>query len=302
MQYAIAATYRPHGADRLGLTVFLALVLHAIIILGVSFAPSDPTRRDLTSTMEITLVDSHAKDAPEKADYLAQANQLGGGNVSDKTRPSSPFANPMPTTDKGFAPNSDMAMTPPPLIKTKPKTEFITADNSPFAEDSDDHKREVKQETPTITAAQLFERSREVIAMSRAQISDHNQVFQQAEQHNGYTGVNAREYRYAAYIEAWRDKVERVGSINYPEEAIRQNINGQCYVEVLINADGTVRSANILRSSGHKVLDDTAKRIVQMAGPYPPLPPEIRKDTNVLPIRLEWNFRVKQGLRTRVSG
>jgi periplasmic protein TonB len=301
MYYAIAETYRPHGADRMGLTIFLALVLHAIVILGISFAPEDPSRRDLTSTMEITLVDSHAKQAPEKADYLAQANQLGGGNVEEKIRPSSPFSNPMPTNEKGIAPHSELAMTPPPLVKIKQQQELITAQDSPFADDSDEHKRLVKDQTTSLTAAQLFERSREVIAMTRAEISDHNQVFQQAEQHTGYTGVNAQEYRYAAYIEAWRDKVERVGSLNYPEEAIRENVSGQCYVEVLINADGSVRAVNILRSSGHKVIDATATRIVRMAEPYPPLPAEIRKETEVLPIRLEWNFRVKQGLSTRVQ-
>ncbi|MBI3561766.1 MAG: energy transducer TonB [Gammaproteobacteria bacterium] len=300
MYYAIAQTYRPHGFDRMGLTIFLALVLHALVILGISFAPADPTRRDLTSTMEITLVDSHAKQAPDKADYLAQANQLGGGNVEEKVRPSSPFANPLPTNEQGIAPNSELAMTPPPLVKAKKQKELLSAQESPFAADSTEHKREVKDQTMSVTAAQLFERSREVIAMTRAEISDHNQVFQQAEQHNGYTGVNARQYRYAAYIESWRDKVERVGSLNYPEEAIRSNLNGQCYVEVLINADGTVRSVNVLRSSGYSLLDSTALRIVKMAEPYPPLPPEIRKETEVLPIRLEWNFRVKQGLRTSV--
>ncbi len=301
MYYAIAETYRPHGADRMGLTIFLALVLHAIVILGISFAPEDPSRRDLTSTMEITLVDSHAKQAPDKADYLAQANQLGGGNVSEKTRPTSPFSNPMPTNEKGIAPNSELAMTPPPLVKMQKQTELVTAQDSPFAEDSDDHKRKVTDQTPSLTAAQLFERSREVIAMTRAEISDHNQVFQQAEQHTGYTGVNAQEYRYAAYIESWRDKVERVGSLNYPEEAIRDNVSGKCYVEVLINADGSVRAVNILRSSGSKIIDATATRIVKMAEPYPPLPAEIRKETQVLPIRLEWNFRVKQGLSTRAQ-
>lgn len=300
MYYAIAETYRPHGFDRMGLTVFLALVLHAILILGISFAPDDPGKLDRTTTMEITLVDSHAKQAPEKADYLAQANQLGGGNVEEKVRPTSPFANPMPTNEKGIAPNSEIALTAPPLVKTRKQIELLTAKDSPFAEDSDDHKRKVQLQTDSLTAAQLIERSREVIAMTRAEISERNQVFQQAEQHTGYTGVNAREYTFAAYIEAWRDKVERSGSINYPEEAIRNNISGQCYVEALINADGSVRSVSVLRSSGHKLLDDTALRIVRNNGPYAPLPPEIRKQTEVLPIRLEWNFRVKQGLSTRV--
>ncbi len=300
MYYAIAETYRPHAYDRLGLTIFFALVFHAILILGISFSAEDLKKFDATSTMEITLVDSQARDAPEKADYLAQANQLGGGNVKEKVRPSSPFANPMPTTEQGLAPDSVLALAPLPLKKAEKQTELLTAENSPFADDSDDSKRKIKDETQSVTAAQLFERSREIIALTRAEINDRTQVFQQSEQHNGYTGINAKEYRYAAYIEAWRDKVERVGSINYPEEAIRGNTSGQCYVEVLINADGTVRSATILRSSGYKVLDNTAIKIVKMAEPYPPLPPEIRKDTDVLPIRLEWNFRVKQGLRTSV--
>ena len=89
--------------DRFSLTMFLALAIHAILILGVSFDLMD-NNTDTLSTMEITLVHNRSDEEPDKADYLAQANQLGGGNQQDKIRPSSPFSNPLPTPDKGFAP------------------------------------------------------------------------------------------------------------------------------------------------------------------------------------------------------
>ena len=97
----------------------------------------------------------------------------------------------------------------------------------------------------------------------------------------------------------WVAKVERVGNLNYPDEARRQGISGSLMLQVSINTDGSVRNIRLLRSSGHKVLDDAAIRIVQLAAPYPPLPPEIRKDTDILHITRTWEFINNQGLSTR---
>ena len=300
MQDVINQHYDRHQFDRMGLTMFFAMAFHAIVILGISFDLNDLIDNKTAPTMEITLVSSQSKEAPEQADYLAQANQQGGGNVEEKMRPTSPFSNPNPTPENGLAPHSEMALSPPPLKKKEQERELMTADESPFSRDSKEFKRDVPTETKSIKAAQLFERSRE-FARLRAEIQQLKQAYERTPHHTYVTGINAKEYRFASYIEAWRDKVEKFGSLNYPEEAIRQNINGDLLLDVGIKADGSIESMKVLRSSGKKMLDNAATQIVKMAAPFPPLTQEILKDTDVLHISLVWRFRVKQGLTTSIN-
>lgn len=299
MQSVIQQHYNRHQFDRLGLTIFVALAFHAIIVLGISFDFEDLLKNKNAPTMEITLVHSSSKDAPEEADYLAQANQKGGGNVEEKVRPTSPFSNPNPTPENGLAPNSQLALSPPPLKKNRPQQELMTAENALFARDTKEFKRDIPLETKSKTAAQLFERSRE-FARLRAEIKELKQAYQRTPHHTHVTGTNARQYRFASYIEGWRDKVEKMGSLNYPDAAIRDNINGELLLDVAINPDGGIDSIRVLRSSGKAVLDNAAKNIVHMAAPYPPLSREILKDTDVLHISLVWRFRVKNGLTTSI--
>jgi protein TonB len=299
MTNTVQQQYNQHQFDRLGLTVFVALAAHAILILGISFDLEDLVPQKTMPTMEITLVHSHSKDAPEDADYLAQANQKGGGNVEERVRPSSPFANPTPTTENGLAPNSQLDFSPPPLKKKEKQKEIITSQNSPLKEQSKDFKRDVPLETKSKQAAQLYERSRQ-FAKLRAEIQQLKQAYQKTPHHTYVTGINAKQNRFASYIEAWRDKVERVGNLNYPEAALRNNVSGDLLLDVAINPDGSIQGIKVLRSSGKAVLDKAARNIVSMAAPYPPLSKEILQDTDVLHISLVWNFKVK-GLSTSIQ-
>ena len=104
-----------------------------------------------------------------------------------------------------------------------------------------------------------------------------------------FIGARTEEYRFAQYIEDWRRKVERIGTLNYPEAA-RGKLYGSLVLTVSINHDGSLNRVDINRSSGYKVLDDAAKRIVQMASPYAPFPPDIRRDTDILEITRTWYF------------
>jgi protein TonB len=105
-----------------------------------------------------------------------------------------------------------------------------------------------------------------------------------------FVGSRAREYRFARYVEDWRVKVERVGNMNYPEKARQQKIYGSLQLTVSIKADGTVERIDVNRPSGQKILDDAARRIVELAGPYAPFPPDIAKDTDILSITRTWTF------------
>lgn len=283
-------------SDRMSLTIFFALAIHAILILGISFDLMD-SNNDVITTMEITLVHQRSTEEPEEADYLAQANQLGGGTQQSKSRPSSPFSNPLPVPEKGFAPNSRRAMTPPHFKEAQKQTELMSVDQSKQKINSQKFKEETPVSTKSLTAAQLFERSQQIAKLS-AEINKLKNAYQQTPKKTWLDGINAKEYRFASYMDAWRIKVEKVGNLNYPEAVTRKKLSGSLLLLVEINPDGSIYSAKILRSSGHSELDRAALRIVNMAAPFPPLTKDILKDTDILQIPRVWRFQHGSRLQT----
>ncbi|MDZ7661843.1 energy transducer TonB [Thiohalophilus sp.] len=278
-----------HG-DRFGMTLFLALAVHAILILGVGFDLTDPDANDALTTMEVTLVHNESKTDPEDAEYLAQANQEGGGNVQEKVRDSSPFSNPLPTEESGMAPDSRRALAPPPMPEQESRQEVMSAKQAPDKVDSEPQQIEEPPRPTDVTAAQLYERSRQIAEIS-AEIDDMKKAYQITPRETYVRGAKAREHRFAAYLDAWRAKVERIGNLNYPEEAVRNDITGDLLLDVAINPDGTLKSVRVLRSSGHEVLDEAAENIVRLAAPFPPLTEAILEDTDVLHIPRIWQFK-----------
>ncbi|MCG6934462.1 MAG: energy transducer TonB [Proteobacteria bacterium] len=279
--------------DRLSLTIFFALALHAIIILGVSFNISQDDE-DSLSTMEITLVHNRSEDEPEEADYLAQANQLGGGNIEEKVRDSSPFSNNAPTEEQGIAPDSPRELALPPAPEKNAQQELMTAEKAPRKVESRPQNEPLPVPSKDVTVAQLFERSQEIARLS-AKIEQVKKSFAVSPRRTYVRGANAKEFRFASYMDAWRNKVERIGNMNYPEEAVEKNISGSLLLDVAINPDGTLNTVRITRSSGHPVLDKAAVRIVKLAAPYPPLSENILKDTDILHIPRVWVFRSGEG-------
>jgi len=282
-------------ADRLGLTLFFAAAAHALIILGISFDLDKLLPQEIPLSMEITLVHSNSGEAPDKADYLAQANQKGGGNVKEKLRPSSPVANPRPTPEQGDAEQSLPLVAPPPQPVAEQKPVMSAEVESPLqVEQPKEHPQPPLPEAPS--AAELMLRSREIARLS-AEIRQKQQAYAQMPREK-YISANTRESIYAAYQDGWRQKVERIGNLNYPDQAKQHNLNGNLLLDVAIKADGSLAGIKLLRSSGHKVLDDGAIRIVRMAAPFAPLPPNIRKEVDVLHITRVWQFHNDNSLQT----
>ena len=283
------------ATDRLGLTLFFAIALHAIIILGVGFDAELPKPEELPLTLEITLVHSKSEKAPDKADYLAQANQQGGGNVKERARPSSPFPNPRPVEQEGDAPQTQ----PLQLPATRPHSEQqpVLLAEAP-SEQQWQQQEEPQTELPESNNAKLFMPNRQEIARLSAEIRQKQKTYAQMPREK-YISANTREYLYASYEDSWRQKVERIGNLNYPDEAKSQGLSGSLLLDVAINPDGSLKSVRVERSSGHYALDNGALRIVRMASPFAPLPPEIRKDVDVLHILRVWQFQDDYSLRTR---
>jgi periplasmic protein TonB len=112
-----------------------------------------------------------------------------------------------------------------------------------------------------------------------------------------FISATTKEYKYAAYMEAWRSKVERVGNLNYPDQARKQNLSGSLVLDVALNQDGSINEITIRRSSGEKILDDAAIRIVELAAPYGPFPQHIKDETDILHIMRTWQFINNKGFR-----
>lgn len=284
------------ASDRLGLTLFFAAALHAIIILGVGFDAERLLPKERPLTLEVTLVHSESEKAPDKADYLAQANQQGGGTVKEKMRPSSPFPNPRPTRNEdGDAPQNLPMQLPAPRNPTEQKTVLLAQrDSTQQWQKQDNIPAPVMPETTSASELMLSARA---IARLSAELRQKQQAYAQMPREK-YISANTREYLYASYEDSWRQKVERIGNLNYPDEARTNKLSGTLLLDVAINPDGTLKSVRIDRSSGHRALDNGAIRIVRMASPFAPLPPEIRKDVDVLHILRVWQFQ-DDSLQTR---
>jgi protein TonB len=294
-------------ADRLGLTLCLAAIAHATIILGVSFNPEEP-RPAPASTMEITLVQQTSPEAPENARVLAQANLQGGGDSAEDVMPSTPIPPPFPDPQPAVIVPPTTVPAAPVTQKSAPVTEkapapaesrpVLTANQpgafeAPAQPEQEEKTRADPQPRPTAT--QLLTNSFKIASLS-AEIKRKLEAKAQRPRLK-FISASTSEYKYAAYMEAWRAKVERVGNLNYPDEARRRGLSGSLILDVALNADGSVDDIIIRRSSGERVLDDAAVRIVNLAAPFSPFPPNIRADTDILHITRTWQFINNQGFR-----
>lgn len=286
MVKAAPANYQDHP-DRFGLMVIVALVVHAILILGISFGGFDsPDENKLTPRMEVTLVKTQSDITPEKYDYLAQTNQEGGGNVEETVLPETPFTAMAPTQDINLT-----TPTPPTesVVKEERATrnEFLTAENS-GQEVVADVIPVKKKEGEKVKVAELLNHSREIASLE-VELGESMRAYAKMPRRK-FISAATKEYKYASYMESWRRKVEKIGNLNFPQEAKRRNLAGELILDVAINQDGTINRVKVASSSGHKLLDDAALRIVHLAAPFAPLTPAIMKETDILHITRTWKF------------
>jgi protein TonB len=284
------------SGDRLSLTIFFAVILHSLIILGISFSNEDRTKPpQKLPGLEVTLVQSRTDKEIQDADFLAQASQEGGGDTEEKVRPATPITPVVPTGEVGevreFVPETQLPTNP-----QRQQRELLTAEHSERTLVAGIDAPEVQQEEQ-ITAAQLLSRSKEIARLS-AEIDQSQRVFAQRPKRK-YISARTQEYRFASYEEAWRAKVERIGKINFPDEAKRKKLSGSLIMAVTLNKDGSIQAIDIRKSSGHKILDDGAVRIVRLAAPFARFPEEIRKDTDELVITRTWVFEAGRRFSAR---
>ncbi|TNF93457.1 MAG: energy transducer TonB [Gammaproteobacteria bacterium] len=280
------------AGDRLGMMLFLGALLHGLVILGISFNMPDKEKDNSTTTLDIILVETKSKKKPEKADFLAQASQEGGGELEKKHRPRQPVqgASPVPSTNLSKTPPS-----PPPASQAKPKTKKIVTSKAGKDIVLSRPDKKPKPERKRISAARLINLSRDIASLTSE--IDRKIDHYASRPRKKHVDASTREYRFASYIKSWTQKVERIGNLNYPDEARRQKLSGRLQLSVGIHQDGSIESITLKHSSGYAVLDDAAVRIVKLGAPYAPLPENIRKDVDILYIVRTWEFLSSNQLR-----
>ncbi len=275
------------AGDRLGLTLFLAVAIHAIVILGLGFESSPPSRGPDSPPLEVTIVQVADDDAsrPDDAKLLAQVDQEGGGEAVREGRSTSPMPLPSEARQADVGSRARPAQPPP---RGPADAEVVMTTERPSTRETPAETVVGQPRDVSPTAAELVERSLEIARLS-AEIDRSMADYAQRKRHR-FLSARTRAFRDAVYLDAWRAKIERIGNLNYPEEARRRHLTGSLILDVAINPDGSLNAVTLRRSSGHKVLDDAAIRIVRLAAPFAPFPEEMRRDTDVLHITRTWQF------------
>ena len=279
------------GLDRptrvLYASVAASVVLHALA-LSLHFRFPDQLRwKSANQPLDVVLVNAKTRDKPVRAEVLAQANQDGGGDVADKRRARSP----LPATERR-KPLRDLQEAQRRRRELEAQQQQLLAQAQPQAPRASvpvEAPREAlaQDAAPSVSGRDLAEQALAALRL-QAQIDKRIQEYQKRPRKR-FIGARATEYRFAQYEEEWRAKIERLGTLHYPAEA-RGKLYGNLRLTVTIRPDGSVDSVELDRSSGLKVLDEAAFRIVRMAEPFASFPPEIRKDTDLLVITRTWFF------------
>jgi protein TonB len=282
MSVALPAPSAPAG-QRLALTVLYAFAVHLVLALGLHIAPPKPPAPKAAPRLEITLVQRPpAARPPKQADYLAEVSHDGGGNQPKPSLPTS--VAPGKPAPAALAPSSrpKPAVAPPAPIERQ----LLTAAKPSKAHVASAPRPEPAQQTPS--AAQLRSGVRDY-AQLVARLDAQQRAYAKIPREKVIT-ARTREYKYAAYMEAWRRKVEAVGKLNYPAAARQHGLSGSLLLTVRIAPDGQLIDTTLRRSSGHAVLDRAAQDIVRWAAPYAPFPPDIRAEADRLVITRTWQF------------
>lgn len=281
--------------DRLSFTLFLAVALHAAVILGVTFTylKKSPS----THTMEITLAQHRSKNQPDKADFLAQFSQSGSGTLAEKALLTSPTkAEFHDTVIRETMPIQQTAVSSTTVQKQKPVVTTIasSASKALVENKSDSDEPSVN---PSKGEKSLLQRSLEIASLE-ARLDRQRQTYAKRPRIKRLTSLSTTSSSDAYYLNSWRRKIEKVGNINYPAEALRKKLYGSLRLMVAVLPDGSLKEVKLLESSGHQVLDNSAIRIVKLASPFAPFPDELRRSTDLLEIIRTWQFRENSSLRS----
>lgn len=303
----------------MSIAIWTSLAIHAAV-LSIHFEPELKKFTDNLPILDVMLVNAKTNTKPDNADTFAQANLDRGGNTDQnrkmktalpalKQQASEFTVKPMAAAKSGAKAAQQIAEETQEQKRVatleKEAQELMTQMKSSTKIDSQTVQKATakevdsgNQESPS-KDLKLHDLTAAALEMDRleALISKRTDDYQKRPKRK-FIGARTKEYRYALYVDAWRQKVEKVGNLNYPEAAKDLKLYGQLQLTVSIKADGSIENIELNRSSGHKVLDEAAKHIVELAAPYAKFPDDVRKEIDILSITRTWTFTKEDNLAT----
>ena len=272
--------------ERFGFTVFLSVCVHAIIILGVGFTYLEELNSE--PALEITMAQYRSELEPDAADFLAQENQIGSGNLEERAAPSTPF-------ESDF--NDDVIQEVVPVPSSPQIINEVDVQDIAVVSsfDSDDEAQQLLEELEPEDEQPLIEETASddlslAIASLQAQLDRQRQAYAKRPRRYTISSASTKKSHDALYLDNWRRRIEAVGNINYPDQARQQQIYGSLRMLVALLPDGQVDEVQILQSSGHSMLDNAAVEIVHLAAPFDPFPEAMRGEADILEIIRTWRF------------
>ncbi len=303
----------------MSIAIWVSILVH-MAILSIHFQPELKKFTDNIPTLEVVLVNAKTNTKPDKADAFAQANLDRGGNTDQNRKMKSALPSiKQQKTEFTVKPTAEVKSGKQASKQAAEKTqeqkrvadlekeaqELMTqlqstkkVESQPVQKAAAKESEAGNQETPN-KKLDMNDISAAVLEMDRleALISKQQDDYQKRPKRK-FIGARAKEYRYALYVDSWRQKVEKIGNLNYPEAAKNLKLYGQLQMTVSINADGSIENIELNRSSGHKVLDEAAKHIVELGAPYAKFPDDVRKEIDILSITRTWTFTKEDSLAT----
>jgi protein TonB len=282
-----AKAIRPRisASDRLGFTLFLAITLHAIVVLGVGFTRSDHRSEQALPSLDIILANSRSLEPVENPDYLAQADQAGGGTADARARPSAPVSSPTPVDQKGLSDRERAELRKQQLSISK--LYFLTQSESDNSLNQQQQQRAKDSNSKQQSAA---EQRQTRIARLQAEIRQMTIDYAKRPRIITLT-ASTRKAVEASYLATWVQKIEHTGNLNYPQEARLKNLAGRLRMSVRINAAGEVLEMQITSSSGVSILDEAARQILRMAQPFAAFSDELKERADQIVIIRTWDFK-----------
>lgn len=274
------------SSDRLSFTVFVAVMLHVILIFGVVFTAP---KVHLPQVMEVTLAQHRSKDADKNADYLGDANQRGSGSMDKAALITSPHQSRFhDDAIHDIQPEESLAASSASTLEHK---QVITTTGKSMTYSDRRKSEKLRQEQSEVRQAQLaMAWQSDEISSLEARLAAKKQAYAKRPRVRAVSTVSTKYDRDAAYVDAFRARVEEIGNKNYPATARLKKIYGNVRLMVWIDAAGRVKKIDVLKSSGHAILDDAARQSVRLAEPFQPFPASIRQDTDILQIIRTWKF------------
>ena len=303
----------------ISIAIWVSLAIHAAI-LSIHFEPELKKFTDNLPILDVMLVNAKTHNKPDNADTFAQANLDRGGNTDQNRKMKTALPSlkqqkteftvqPMAEAKSGAkAAQQTSEVTQEQnrvAMLEKEAQELMTQMKSSTKMDSQAVQKAVanesdsgSQESPN-KELKLHDMTASALEMNHleALIAKQSDDYQKRPKRK-FIGARTKEYRYALYVDAWRQKVEKIGNLNYPEAAKDLKLYGQLQMTVSIKADGSIEKIELNKSSGYKVLDEAAKHILEMAAPYARFPDDVHKEIDVLSITRTWTFTKEENLAT----